>query len=206
MADQIKKLSAGHSIEVLDAIMTEVEEARGEYESLDARLDEISGEGYSKAEVDALIALKQNALSAAQLAAVNSGIDSEKVAQIETNKNNISIVDISDKITAASGYTINSLTKLYMQGSHVFGHLIVSKNDGNFGGAQETIARFSNGYRPRDVQVQGCFFGTTEYNTQYTGYAYIQLASASSGQGSVIVKGYQTDVGTVANIHVDFIV
>ena len=45
MADQIKKLSAGHSIEVLDAIMTEVEEARGEYESLDARLDEISGGG-----------------------------------------------------------------------------------------------------------------------------------------------------------------
>ena len=45
MADQIKKLSAGHSIEVLDAIMTEVEESRGEYESLDARLDEISGGG-----------------------------------------------------------------------------------------------------------------------------------------------------------------
>ncbi len=89
MADQIKKLSAGHSIEVLDAIMTEVEEARGEYESLDARLDEISGEGYSKAEVDALLALKQNVLNSAQLAAVNSGIDSTKVSQIETNKNNI---------------------------------------------------------------------------------------------------------------------
>lgn len=98
MADQIKKLSAGHSIEVLDTIMTEVEEARGEYESLDARLDEISGEGYSKAEVDALLALKQNALTTAQLAAVNSGIDSAKVAQIETNKNNISwLVDTGVK-------------------------------------------------------------------------------------------------------------
>lgn len=32
---------------------------------------------------------KQDALTAAQLAAVNSGIDSEKVEQIETNKNNI---------------------------------------------------------------------------------------------------------------------
>lgn len=32
---------------------------------------------------------KQNALTTAQLAAVNSGIDSEKVEQIETNKNNI---------------------------------------------------------------------------------------------------------------------
>lgn len=90
--DEIKKMAAGHSIEVLDAIMTEVEEARGEYESLDARFDEISGEGYSKAEADALLALKQNALNSTQLAAVNSGINSEKVAQIETNKNNISLI------------------------------------------------------------------------------------------------------------------
>ena len=36
---------------------------------------------------------KQNALSSAQLNAVNSGIDSTKVAQIETNKNNISSLD-----------------------------------------------------------------------------------------------------------------
>ena len=92
MADQIKKLSAGHTAEVLDGIMSEVEEARGEYESLDARLDEISGEGYSKAEVDAFLALKQNALNSAQLAAVNSGIDSTKVAQIETNENSITML------------------------------------------------------------------------------------------------------------------
>lgn len=36
---------------------------------------------------------KQDALSAAQLAAVNSGINSAKVEQIETNKNNISLVE-----------------------------------------------------------------------------------------------------------------
>ena len=44
MADQIKKLSAGHSIEVLDAIMTEVEEARGEHDNLGERLDEMSSD------------------------------------------------------------------------------------------------------------------------------------------------------------------
>ena len=48
-----------------------------------------SKDSYTKSEVDALLALKQNALTTAQLAAVNSGIDSTKVAQIETNKNNI---------------------------------------------------------------------------------------------------------------------
>lgn len=51
---------------------------------------DFSKDSYTKAEVDALLALKQNALTTAQLAAVNSGIDSTKVAQIETNKNNIS--------------------------------------------------------------------------------------------------------------------
>lgn len=48
-----------------------------------------SKDSYTKAEVDALLALKQNALSSTQLDAVNSGIDSEKVSQIETNQNNI---------------------------------------------------------------------------------------------------------------------
>lgn len=48
-----------------------------------------SKDAYSKAETDALLSGKQAALSQAQLNAVNSGIDSEKVEQIETNKNNI---------------------------------------------------------------------------------------------------------------------
>ena len=49
-----------------------------------------SKDSYTKAEVDALLALKQDALTTAQLAAANSGIDSTKVEQIETNKINIS--------------------------------------------------------------------------------------------------------------------
>ena len=48
-----------------------------------------SKDAYSKAETDALLSGKQAALSQTQLNAVNSGIDSEKVEQIETNKNNI---------------------------------------------------------------------------------------------------------------------
>lgn len=47
---------------------------------------------------------KQTALDSTQLAAVNSGIDSTKVAQIETNKNNIllkqDIIDSSHKLNA----------------------------------------------------------------------------------------------------------
>lgn len=42
--------------------------------------------------VETALNSKQNALSSAQLAAVNSGVDSAKVAQITTNKNNISMI------------------------------------------------------------------------------------------------------------------
>jgi hypothetical protein len=44
------------------------------------------------ADMTSALAAKQDALDAAQLDAVNSGIDSTKVAQIETNKNNISLL------------------------------------------------------------------------------------------------------------------
>jgi hypothetical protein len=55
---------------------------------------------YTKTDVDTALSGKQDALSAEQLSAVNSGIDSTKVEQIETNKNNIA--DIKD------GTSINS--------------------------------------------------------------------------------------------------
>lgn len=119
---------------------------------------------------------------------------------------NTAIEDISDKITAASGYTINSLTKLYKQNNRVFGQIVISKDTGSFGGAQELIASFNSGYRPKDIQIQGCFFGSTAYNAEYTGYTYIQLATASTNAGCVTIKGYQTSVGTFVNIHVDFVI
>lgn len=71
-----------------------------------------SKDSYSKAEVDALLALKQNALSSAQLAAVNSGINSAKVEQIETNENNISW-------NAKSGVSnVLPLNTVYKRGVH----------------------------------------------------------------------------------------
>lgn len=52
---------------------------------------------YTKTDVDTALSGKQNALSSTQLDAVNSGIDSTKVAQIETNKNNI--LKVADQTT-----------------------------------------------------------------------------------------------------------
>lgn len=59
---------------------------------------------------NAAIASKQNALTETQLAAVNSGADSTKIAQIATNAGNISSLSSSklDKAEAASTYLSQS--------------------------------------------------------------------------------------------------
>ena len=64
-------------------------------------------------DVETALSGKQATLTTAQLAAVNSGIDSTKVAQIETNKNNIlSVADQSTKYNIAQGRarTLDSVT------------------------------------------------------------------------------------------------
>ncbi len=115
MADLIRKMQEGHTVEDLDTVIDEVYEARGEYDSLGERLDDMSsgtpapasstpsmdGTGsagtsnqYARADhVHPSDTSKQNALSSTQLDAVNSGINSPKVAQIEINKNNILLLE-----------------------------------------------------------------------------------------------------------------
>lgn len=41
MADVIRKMEEGHTVADIDGVIDEVTEARGEYESLNARLDAI---------------------------------------------------------------------------------------------------------------------------------------------------------------------
>ncbi|MBR3667394.1 MAG: hypothetical protein IKN66_09585 [Ruminococcus sp.] len=73
MADEIIRLD--YSAEDIGDNIDEVREARGEYDSLDERLDEIEGGGFTPTQ--------------AQLAAINSGITDDNVEQIDLNKNNI---------------------------------------------------------------------------------------------------------------------
>lgn len=82
-----------------------------------------SKDSYTKAEVDALLALKQNALTTAQLAAVNSGIDSTKVAQIETNENNI-------LLNTNSG--VKNIWKLTIPSNLPSGFTITKDTDGGY--------------------------------------------------------------------------
>ena len=118
----------------------------------------------------------------------------------------IEITDISDKITAKSGYTINSLTKIYKQGSHIFGQIIINKSGGNFGTTPETTATFDIGYRPIAQQIQVCMIDTSDYGTQYIGHCDIAPADHPYFAGNVSISSYQSNIGNVANLRVDFIV
>lgn len=62
---------------------------------------------------------KQNALTTAQLAAVNSGIDSTKVAQITTNKNNILLSLDANGAKNQLDYTLESLKAINSRGTWV---------------------------------------------------------------------------------------
>ena len=142
MADLIRKMQEGHTVEDLDTVIDEVYEARGEYDSLGERLDDMEGGAptpstsipamdgtgsagassqYARADhVHPSDTSKQNALSSTQLDAVNSGIDSTKVAQIETNKN-----DISTCKEFTDNATIDSDRKLYINATEPTGYIPV---------------------------------------------------------------------------------
>ena len=48
MADVIRKMAEGHTVADIDGVIDEVAEARGEYDSLDDRIDSITGSSYSE--------------------------------------------------------------------------------------------------------------------------------------------------------------
>lgn len=102
-----------------------------------------SKDSYTKAEVDALLALKQNALNSAQLAAVNSGINSTKVEQIETNKNNI-LTDEAALIELVNSGAKNLLNTYSISGGDRYGITYTVNSDGSISTTAGTARQNSN--------------------------------------------------------------
>lgn len=162
MADEIIRLD--YSAEDIGDNIDEVRTARGEYDSLDERLNEIEGGGFTPTQ--------------AQLDAMNSTATQAKIDQIQTNKNNISITDITANFTAATGYTIQSgISSVYKQGKHVFGTLSVKIDSGNLPTTSTVIATNSTD-KPNSATLLPCSCGVdawsidsigTCYFSQYTG-------------------------------------
>jgi hypothetical protein len=148
-----------------------------------------SKDSYTKAEVDALLALKQNALSSTQLDAVNSGIDSEKVAQYDSTteleaKDRAALVELVDSgaknkifvdklnTTNANGvtYTINSDGTITVNGTPSGSspsYAVVAMPDGS---TYKNFAEFCNG----DNILSGCPTGGSNntYRMYITGTGY----------------------------------
>lgn len=139
-------------------------------------------------------------LSTAESNALASGIDSTKVAQIETNTNNISITDITSGFTATSGYSIKTnLSAVYLQGKHVFGTLIIQIDTGTIQqDAQITIAATTT-YKPKKSYVGFCGFATTEWGIDDMGYLTI-----SQYTGDLTIKNPKSGTSTTVNIQIDY--
>lgn len=156
MADEIIRLD--YSAEDIGDNIDEVRTARGEYDSLDERLDEIEGGGFTPTQ--------------AQLDAMNSGITDDDVEQIDLNKNNISITDITTNFTAATGYTIQpGISSVYKQGKHVFGTLSVKIDSGNLPTTNTTIAT-NNTDKPNSATIMPCGCGIDEWSINSIGTCY----------------------------------
>lgn len=110
------------------------------------------------------VAGKQDVLTTEQLAAVNSGIDSTKVAQIETNKNNIS------SFHKASGTDIYFSETEPTQGGITAGSYWIST----------TAVQIAS----RTIQLYD------KYNTDITDNKYIEQTGAEKGNSSYEITDY----------------
>ena len=125
-----------------------------ESSALEELFDKID-EDYSKSEIDDLLAAKQDELSAAQLAAVNSGITSADVAQIAANTN---IIESRTGYgsTIAENTDLNAVTVLgtyYIQTGTVAATLSNIPSEATSGGGRLIILPLNANSSSRVTQV-----------------------------------------------------
>ena len=120
-----------------------------------------------------------------------------------SDKNNILIEDITSSLTASTGFTINSNSKLYKQNNHVFGTIIVEKTVGYFSSTQETIANISN-YAPLTNYFACPCFCTSIWNVQNVGYAFITRSDVADA-GNITVSDIVT-TNNYVKLAVDYII
>lgn len=136
----------------------------------------------------------------AQLAAMNSGITAEDVEQIDTNKTNIStigtnvaIADITNTIVAEKGYSILDYSRLYKQGKHVFGTIVIRKNSGYFSNVENiAIATIATANAPERIYLSAGNFSTDVWAISNIGYAFVNSAQAITQPGIIKCKDNAT--------------
>ena len=139
-----------------------------------------------------------------QLAAMNSGITSEDVEQISTNKNNISsilanidITEITDAFTIPTGFTIDNKSHVYKQGKHIFGRLIIQSS--NAYTVTPSIIVSAATYPPINNITNPAFYDNTSWTCRTLGSYFF----GSNGQMSCVCQTGTTD--TFVHINLDYV-
>lgn len=94
-------------------------------------------------------------------------------ARVGTNENNILITDITSNFVAVTGYTITNVSKVYRQGNHVFGHLWVNKNSGNFDNLTIEHCVTNSIDKCAYAYPQEGFFSNSNWKIENFGYVFI---------------------------------
>ena len=151
------------------------------------------------------VAGKQEKLTVEQLAAVNSGITLADVEQIQTNKNNISLEDISSSIVMSTGYYCASDSRLYKQGKHIFGKIYVYSKDGNnnittLPTVLTAVATLP--YKPNVPVITNGFCCIDLYRIDNLGYVYINPSTGVLN----IRDNSSPSSNKYMNIDIDFVI
>lgn len=88
---------------------------------------------------------------------------------------------MSDAIVLGSGYTFMGGSKVFKLGRFVFAELVIKKDSGSFGSAQELVATFASGYAPYNAVNTFCVLSNSEWDSQIVGYGY-------AGSGGMYIK------------------
>lgn len=147
------------------------------------------------ADMTSALAAKQDALSSAQLAAVNSGITSTDVAQITTNKNNILLnarngvsnyLNTPDVTISASGYVLNTLDCNIPKGDYylkytstqtVSGNIQITLKDSNNTTVCDTTTTSVSGANLIPITLTDTASKITIYSVRAGTYSNLQIIS-----------------------------
>lgn len=118
--------------------------------------------------------------------------------------NNILIVDITNKVSMKTGFTIDiSHSILFKQGKHIFGNLVLKKTTGVYNSTGDTVATITD-YPPISTVVNDIGLTNTVNQMQNIGWIYISSASESPA-GSITIRDAVGTINNCAVIQIDYV-
>lgn len=108
------------------------------------------------------------------------------------------IIDITNTFTAATGFTRDGNSRVYKQGNHIFGNLIIKSNSAYTSAAATVLSDAT--YKPKNSITNVAFFDDTSWTVNSLGSYYF----GSNGKMSCRCNTGTTD--TYAHINLDYVI